>query len=94
MQWSVEEQTIRSTKPVTLTSIVLRVDTSQSQHCIMEMHGDDPAKPYDVLKFDRNGAFISIEAVEPAPPPTEPAPPPTEPEATGGSSHAAHGKKK
>jgi hypothetical protein len=93
MQWSVEEQTIRSTKPVTLTSIVLRVDTSQSQHCIMEMHGDDPAKPYDVLKFDRNGAFISIEAVEPAPP-TEPAPPPTETEPTGGSSHAAHGKKK
>jgi hypothetical protein len=93
MQWSVEEQTIRSTKPVTLTSIVLRVDTSQSQHCIMEMHGDDPAKPYDVLKFDRNGAFVSIEAVEPAPPPTEP--PPTETEPTGGSStHAAHGKKK
>ena len=90
MQWSVEEQTIRSTKPVTLTSIVLRVDTSQSQHCIMEMHGDDPAKPYDVLKFDRNGAFISIEAVEPAPPPTEP--PPTETEAT--PTHATHGKKR
>jgi hypothetical protein len=93
MQWSVEEQTIRSTKPVTLTSIVLRVDTSQSQHCIMEMHGDDPAKPYDVLKFDRNGAFVSIEAVEPAPPPSgQPAPEEeTEPVPT---THAGHGRKK
>jgi hypothetical protein len=91
MQWSVEEQTIRSTKPVTLTSIVLRVDTSQSQHCIMEMHGDDPAKPYDVLTFDRNGAFVSIEAVESAPPLTEAPPAETEPSP---ATHATHGKKK
>ena len=80
MQWSVEEQTIRSTKPVTLNSIVLRVDPSASHMCLMEMHGD--SETYDLLRFDRNGAFVSIEAVEPKapvePPPEGPTQSPSE----------------
>ena len=86
MQWSVEEQTIRSNKPVTLNTIVLRVDKSASQHCLMEMHGD--GDKYDVLTFDRNGAFVSIETVEPAAPPAAP------PEEAHSATHSVAGKKK
>ena len=85
MQWSVEEQTIRSTKPVTLTSIVLRVDPSDTSKCLMEMHGDGPN--HDVLHFDRNGAFVSIQTVEPS----APAEPPT---AEAAAHHSASSKKK
>jgi hypothetical protein len=99
MQWSVEEQRIPTASFMGdhhphLESINMRVDPSSSHIMLMELRGEPDAEGRlgYVLRFNKNGEFISSELLTAPAEPVEP--PVTEPGVIHHSTHSTGSKKK
>lgn len=80
--WSVEEQNIVIPEDVTIKTINMRVDHNDTSIMLMEL-GSPPDT--HVLRFNRNGVYLSHELVKAAPPA---APPEEDEEPKHASSHS------